>query len=147
MALDVDLLRRSFDLVCDLEPELTKRFYEILFERYPQARPLFSADTSRQEAMLRDALVAVVDHLEDAPWLGSTLADLGRRHLGYGATLEAFDWVGECLLATLAEVAGPVWTPALALAWAEAYGAVVSMMQAGMVPADVPAGQPAEVGA
>jgi hemoglobin-like flavoprotein len=34
------------------------------------------------------------------------------------------------LLATLGEVAGPAWTPELQGAWAEAYGAIVSLMLA-----------------
>lgn len=129
MALDVQLLRSSFELVAEREPELTSRFYEILFERYPQTRPLFPADTSAQARMLQEALVAVVDHLDDAPWLGSTLATLGRQHAEYGVTSEMFGWVGECLLATLAEAAGPYWAADLERAWAEAYGAIVGLMQ------------------
>lgn len=129
MALDVQLLRSSFELVAEREPELTSRFYEILFERYPQTRSLFPADTSAQARMLQEALVAVVDHLDDAPWLGSTLATLGRQHAEYGVTSEMFGWVGECLLATLAEAAGPYWAADLERAWAEAYGAIVGLMQ------------------
>ncbi|HET9442236.1 MAG TPA: globin domain-containing protein [Acidimicrobiales bacterium] len=138
MALDVELLRSSFALVAEREPQLTIRFYEILFDRYPQVRPLFGVWNRNQAQMLQDALMAVVDHLEDAPWLASTLAGLGRTHLDYGVTPEMFAWVGECLLATLADVAGRDWTPALEAAWAEAYGAVAGLMQEGMTGA-VPA--------
>jgi hemoglobin-like flavoprotein len=42
MALNVDLLRSSFELVATANPQFVSRFYEILFERYPQTRPLFS---------------------------------------------------------------------------------------------------------
>jgi hemoglobin-like flavoprotein len=85
---------------------------------------------ARQAEMLTGALVAVLDHLEDAPWLVSTLGALGAKHVGYGVTREMYDWVGGCLLATLAEVAGPVWTPELNAAWSEAYGAIASLMLA-----------------
>ena len=80
--------------------------------------------------MLTGALVAVLDHLEDAPWLQSTLGALGVKHVGYGVTREMYDWVGASLLATLAETAGAKWTPALEAAWSEAYGAIVSLMLA-----------------
>jgi hemoglobin-like flavoprotein len=131
MALDVHLLRDSFELVATTDPKFVQRFYAILFERYPQARPLFPANgMARQEEMLTSALVAVLDHLEDAPWLQSTLGALGAKHVGYGVTREMYDWVGASLLATLAEVAGPAWTPALNAAWGEAYAAIVSMMLA-----------------
>lgn len=129
MALDVPLLRGSFELVLKRNPSLTARFYEILFDRYPQAKPLFRRNTiKQQETMLAHALVAVMDHLEDAPWLKQTLAALGAKHVGYGVTPEMYDWVGDALLAAMAEAAGKDWSPKLAAQWTEAYGAIVSMM-------------------
>ncbi|MGE0547024.1 MAG: globin domain-containing protein [Kofleriaceae bacterium] len=129
MTLDVQLLRSSFELVAEREPMMTARFYEILFERYPQAKPLFSHNSAKQQQkMLQDALAAVVGHLEDGPWLTKTLGDLGRKHVDYGVTHEMYDWVGASLLATLAEVAGKDWSPKLEKAWADAYGAIVSLM-------------------
>ena len=80
MSLDVALLRGSFALVAEREPDLALRFYETLFSRYPQARPLFRRDHESQAKMLTDALVAVLDHLENAPWLAATLGDLGAQH-------------------------------------------------------------------
>jgi len=42
-----------------------------------------------------------------------------------------YGWVGECLLATLAEVAGSDWTDELHASWAAAYGAIAGLMIAG----------------
>jgi hemoglobin-like flavoprotein len=132
MSLDAPLLRSSFDLVVGRQPRLVRRFYEILFERYPQAKPLFGRNSAlKQEEMLTAALVAVLDHLEDATWLSTTLKQLGEKHVTYGVTAEMYGWVGASLLATLAEVAGEDWTPALASAWSEAYGAIAGLMQNG----------------
>lgn len=128
MALNVPLLRQSFELVVERQPQITPRFYEILFERYPAARPLFARNApERQQKMLQDALVAVVENLENAPWLRQTLGAIGRKHLDYGVTDEMYDWVGDALLATLAEIAGDAWTPELKAAWADAYGAIVAL--------------------
>ena len=132
MALDVPLLRQSFELVLERNPTVTTRFYEILFERYPATRPLFRRNAKQvQEAMLAKALVAVMGHLEDAPWLEQTLGALGARHVDYGVTPEMYGWVGDALLSTLTEVAGSDWTPALAANWGEAYGVIVSLMRKG----------------
>ncbi|HLV22069.1 MAG TPA: globin domain-containing protein [Polyangiaceae bacterium] len=132
MALNVQLLRDSFSLVVEREPQVTSRFYKILFERYPQARPLFSSKAiEHQEKMLRDMLVAVVDHLEDEPWLKEQLAALGEKHVDYGVTPEMYGWVGACLLQALQEAAGADWSPEIEKAWADAYGAIASIMQAG----------------
>ncbi len=132
MSLNVDVLRSSFELVLDRQPEVTPRFYEILFSRYPQAQPLFGRRSRPEQAkMLQEALVAVVDHLEDAEWLESTLRAMGKKHVDYGVTDEMYDWVGDSLLRTLAEVAGDEWTPEVEAAWKEAYGAIAALMKAG----------------
>ena len=132
MALNAVVLRQSLELVASREPLITKRFYEILFERYPQVRPMFSRNApERQQKMLQDAIVAVVDHVEDGPWLKETLGALGAKHVDYGVTREMYDWVGASLLATLAEIAGKEWTPPVEAAWTEAYGAIVGLMLEG----------------
>jgi hemoglobin-like flavoprotein len=132
MSLNVPVLRQSFEIVAERAPDLTHRFYEILFVRYPHARALFGRNSRpAQEEMLTRALVAVLEHIEDASWLRATLGALGDKHIGYGVTPEMYGWVGESLLATLADVAGPAWTPEVAAAWTEAYSAIASMMMAG----------------
>ena len=134
MSLDVALLRSSFDLVVSRSPQVIARFYEIFFERYPMVRPMFGKNPdalARQERMLTDALVAVLDHLEDAPWLQGTLFALGKRHVGYGVADEMYGWVGESLLAALAEAAGDAWSPELEAQWSAAFGAIRDMMLAG----------------
>lgn len=131
MSLDAALLRSSFDLVVEREPELTTRFYEILFSRYPQVRPLFGRSGPAQAEMLQQALVAVIEHIEDADWLSQTLGALGKKHVDYGVTGEMYGWVGASLLAALAEAAGDAWSPSLEGAWSDAYGAIAGLMQAG----------------
>jgi hemoglobin-like flavoprotein len=129
--LDPTTLRDSFDLIIDRRPDLTIRFYEILFERYPALESLFRRDRTAQAKMLAGAIAAVLDHLEDAPWLESTLGQLGAKHVEYGVTNAMYDQVGDALLATLAEVAAEAWTPHVAQQWTLAFGAIAGMMQAG----------------
>jgi hemoglobin-like flavoprotein len=132
MALDIQSLRSSFDLALAREPRLTHVFYEDLFARHPAARSLFQqTDMAVQEQMLAEALVAVMDHLDDVPWLQTTLAGLGAKHAGYGVTNEMYSWVGESLVATMAGATAADWTADVATAWQDAYGAIVSMMLAG----------------
>lgn len=129
MSLDVVALRESFALVVERAPDVTHRFYDVFFERYPQVRPLFGRNPRRQqEEMLTKALVAVVEHLEDPTWLSGTLHALGAKHVGYGVTEDMYLWVGECLLATLKEVLAEAWTPRVADAWGAAYGAIAAAM-------------------
>lgn len=132
MSLDVALLRSSFDLLVARQPQITPRFYEILFSKYPQAKPLFGRNSGPAQAeMLQQALVSVLEHLEDASWLSHNLGALGAKHVSYGVSEEMYGWVGDSLLTTLAEIAGADWSPQLASAWTTAYGAIAGLMQQG----------------
>lgn len=132
MSLDAARLRSSLDLVLERQPAITPRFYEILFERYPQVRPLFGRNAaSAQARMLQEAIVAVVDHLDDAGWLTSTLGAMGRKHVDYGVTPEMYAWVADSLVRTLAEVAADDWTPETEAAWTTALLAIRDLMLAG----------------
>jgi hemoglobin-like flavoprotein len=132
MPLNPALLRESISLAASHEPRITKRFYEILFTRYPQVKPMFSRNApEKQQEMLQSALLAVLDHLDDANWLSTTLGGLGAKHVSYGVTDDMYPLVGECLIATLAELCGPAWTPAHEAAWSEAYAAIMGLTLAG----------------
>jgi hemoglobin-like flavoprotein len=132
MTMDITALRTSFALVVERSPDLAHGFYVILFARYPQVQPLFSRSArDKQEKMLTQALVAVMDHLEDAPWLETQLMALGARHAEYGVADEMYAWVGECLVAALKAVAGDDWTPRIEQAWTDAFAAISGLMLAG----------------
>jgi hemoglobin-like flavoprotein len=132
MALDVNRIRNNFALVVEREPQLTRRFYTNLFERHPRARVFFQRNTGRQqEKMFKDALMAVMEHLEDVSWLTRELGALGRKHVEYGVTDEMYDWVGDALMVTLREVSADAWSPELESAWTGAYAVIARLMKAG----------------
>ncbi|MBZ0235436.1 MAG: flavohemoprotein [Deltaproteobacteria bacterium] len=137
----VTLLRESFELAVEHEPALIERFYQKLFARAPHLAPMFRRDRAAQAEMLRGALVAVLDHIDNGPWLAATLGALGARHVGYGVTPAMYDDVGSALVATLAEACGARWTTAHARAWGDAYAAIVMLMLQGATDAQAPAPQ------
>jgi hemoglobin-like flavoprotein len=132
LALDVDALRTSFGVAIVRQPDLTHVFYEELFARHPEAKPLFfRRPLEVQEQMLATTIVAALDHLEDAEWLRDELGALGARHAEYGVSEEMYGWVAESLLATLARAVGDDWTPAYEAAWRDALAAIAGLMLAG----------------
>jgi len=132
MALAVDKLETSFDLLAPRGEELVELFYRNLFEAAPEVQPLFaSVDMKRQRAMLLAALVLLRNSLRDLDALLPKLHAMGARHTAYGATAEMYPVVGQALLASMAELAGDAWSPRLADAWSEAYGVVASAMLEG----------------
>jgi hemoglobin-like flavoprotein len=126
---NVHALETSFDLVAPRGEELVSVFYDRLFERAPQVKPLFAhVDMARQRSMLLAALVLLRKSLRNLDAIAPKLRELGARHVAYGATPEAYPIVGEVLLASLAEIAGEAWTDELEAEWAGAYGVVAGLM-------------------
>jgi hemoglobin-like flavoprotein len=130
--MNVSLLRGSFELLKPQAQLLVDRFYAILFDRHPRLKPLFAhVPMPEQKTKLVQALAFVVANLERPDALREALGGMGDRHRGYGVRDEMYDAVGECLLAAMADVAGPAWTPELTAEWTSAYGAVADLMKAG----------------
>ena len=130
MGVDSEMLRDSFALVVARAPNLSARFYDVLFAKYPALQALFPAERRRmQETMLARTLALVVGHLDDPSWLARELRQLGRRHVQYGVSREMYACVGDALLVTLAEAAGDAWSDALSVEWSRAYDAIASLMR------------------
>lgn len=126
--MDSELLGRSLALVTAEDPDFTVRFYERLFTAHPEVRALFGTNIRSQAVMLQKAIVAVLEHLDDAAWLTGSLQSLGRMHASLGVTPQMYGWVATTLVATMADTAGPRWSQSMSEAWDEALTAVATMM-------------------
>jgi hemoglobin-like flavoprotein len=127
--LNLEALETSFDLVAPRGDELMDVFYARLFAAAPAVKPLFAAtDLQRQKTMLLGTLVLLRKSLRDLEAIVPKLRDLGARHVAYGAEPEHYPVVGEVLIASMAEIAGPAWTADYERAWGEAFGIVAGAM-------------------
>jgi hemoglobin-like flavoprotein len=133
MALEVETLEESFDLVAPQGEELVTKFYDRLFEVAPGVKPLFAnVDMVRQRQALLNMLVVLRESLRDLDDIVPDLEALGARHAAeYGALAEHYPVVGQVLLDSMAEVGGAAWKPEYTAAWQEAYGVVQDVMLSG----------------
>ena len=132
MAIDVEKLEESFDLVAPQGDELMRTFYDNLFEAAPGVRPLFAdVDMDRQRQALLNMLLVLRESLRDLDDIVPDLEELGARHVDYGAKPEHYPAVGEVLIGAMAQVAGDAWKPEYTSAWQEAYGVVQGVMLSG----------------
>ena len=132
MALDVDALETSFDLIAPHGEELGDIFYRRLFAAAPSVTPLFArTDLERQKAKLLATLVLVRKSLRNLDALVPKLRELGGWHGGYGAQAEHYPVVGVVLIASMAEVAGDAWLPEYGRAWSDAFEVVAGAMLEG----------------
>jgi hemoglobin-like flavoprotein len=128
-----DFIRSNFSLVVDRAPDVVERFYVRLFSDYPELKPLFGRRSQKAQAeMLTQALISVVDHLDDPKWLVSTLAPMGDTHRTYGVTDEMYPKVAAALVATLREVSHAEWNAPTEKAWSAALGQVAQIMIGGV---------------
>ncbi len=129
MAIDIELIRKNFFSIAERADELTKTFYTTLFMRYPGVAPLFDGvDMEQQRKMLANAIVFVIENLETMDVARSTLEEMGRRHIAYGAEAEHYPAFGECLLHAIATITGDAWTDELQANWTEALGVISTIM-------------------
>src|SRR5215472_5405011 len=132
MSLQIELLETSFQAIAPRGEAFVTAFYERLFTRYPQTRAFFaSTNMKEQRKKLLGALALVIQNLRKPEVLTSALKGLGQRHVAYGVRPEHYPIVGTILLHTFADVLGDDWTPEYHDAWAQAYGAICSIMLEG----------------
>jgi hemoglobin-like flavoprotein len=126
------LIQRNLDVVMQNAPDLSARFYATLFERHPELAKLFGRRSAEaQQRMLLEAIVAVVDHLDDSAWLDATLRALGAKHVAYGVRDEMYPLVAGALIETLRVASGPHWDEPTTGAWGAALGFVAERMMTG----------------
>ncbi len=132
MALNVELIRNSFEDIKPRGEELTTCFYDLLFEIHPQIKPMFEHLSMKEQGKkLLSALSTIIVSLEDSEQLTAFLKGLGIRHIGYGTKGKHYHAFGECLLQALATISGENWSDELEEAWQEGYTLVASIMQQG----------------
>jgi hemoglobin-like flavoprotein len=123
--MSASILRDTLELTLARDDTFPARFYDRLFASRPELRPLFHRHSpGALRKMFAQKLTALVDHVEDPAWLSRELAALGASHASYGVTAEMYPWVGDALLATLADACGEAWTPEAERAWRDTYAAV-----------------------
>ncbi|MBN68024.1 MAG: hypothetical protein CME32_01920 [Gimesia sp.] len=129
MDLNVTALRESFELVAPRADQLAERFYEKLFEDYPDLLRYFThTDFSEQRGKLIQALVLVMKSLENPTALTRVLHQLGKEHDEMGVQEDDYPPVTQTLLSVLAEFAGEHWSDELEDAWDQALTAVANLM-------------------
>jgi hemoglobin-like flavoprotein len=125
------LVQTSFARLSPAADRLVERFYEELFLRHPEVRPMFRGDIRVQERALLGALKLAVGALDRPDTLLPVLHELGARHAGYGVQPAHYGVVRDVLLDCLAEATGPLWEEALATAWRDAIEQIAAAMLAG----------------
>lgn len=123
------LIRRSFARLIPVSDRLSEDFYNLLFERHPDVRPLFPVDMASQNEKFILMIANLVDAMDDPSLLESRVNAMGVSHVGYGAQREHFGAVGEALVDTLKHEALALTDEELQ-AWIKLYSVIADGMMA-----------------
>lgn len=124
------LVQETWRQVVPIADVAASLFYGRLFVIDPSTRDLFAGlDLESQKKKLIRALAMVVGSLDHVEELAPTIADLGRRHVGYGVRDAHYDSVGTALLWTLEQGLADAWTAEVQEAWTAAYGLLSGVMR------------------
>jgi hemoglobin-like flavoprotein len=130
-AASIALVESTFTAVGPLSDQLSRLFYERLFQLDPSVRTMFPADLAAQRQKLIDELVAIVGSLGRVHELVARTTDLGSRHAGYGVEPHHYDLVLEALLHALTTCIPQAMTPTATKAWRRAYHLIAETMMHG----------------
>ena len=127
--LNIAVLESSFKALEPVGEQVTRKFYEELFEKYPDVIPMFSNTTvNEQHKKLWAALKLVVNSLRNPEKLTTALEELGKRHGGYGAIEAHYGAVANTLLGVMEKFAGDLWSAEIEDAWTTALNTVAGIM-------------------
>ncbi|MGF1500644.1 MAG: globin domain-containing protein [Paracoccaceae bacterium] len=130
---DASLIRESFDRLraeTATEDRFGPIFYAKLFEKLPEARPLFRDDLSEQGMRFLSTLHVIIDDIGEPDALAPKLRQLAEGHRAYGVAPGFYAPMGEALLETMRETLGSKFDPETEAAWGRAYALMTERMQA-----------------
>ena len=128
-AKNLKLLEDSYAAIAPKGELIVERFYNELFSRYPDVKPLFANVSQKaQQNKLLAALQLVVTNLRNPEKLSTALQQLGARHKNYGADADLYKAVCATLLDVLKEEAGNQWNDKIHQAWEEALRTISNTM-------------------
>lgn len=125
------LIDATAPLVAEHLDAITRHFYPLMFERYPEVKSLFNdahQQSGSQPRALAGAVLAYVQLRRDPPRARETLATVVSKHVSLNIQPDQYPIVGECLIAAVADVLGEAVTPAIAAAWTALYEELATLL-------------------
>ncbi len=88
---------------------LTRHFYQIMLQDYPEVRPLFNQAhqaSGEQARALANAVLNYARHIDELEALGPLVGQIVNKHVSLQVQPEHYPIVGACLLQAMREVLG-----------------------------------------
>ncbi|BFH74033.1 globin domain-containing protein [Sulfurisphaera javensis] len=97
---DIQIIKSTIPVLKEYGVQITSRMYQLLFERYPFTKQMFTKDVSKG---LASALLIYAENIEKLDSLMPILQSIARSHVNRGVRPEHYKLVWECLKDSLDE--------------------------------------------
>lgn len=123
----IKLVKKSWRIMMRIDPVLLgETFYGKLFNDHPELRSLFPKDMKEQYIKLTDMLSSIIMRLDHQDL--ASIAEMGKRHVGYGVKLAHYTMVGNAMIWMLSKALGNEWDEPTAEAWLQCYTEIATLM-------------------
>lgn len=117
--MDANLIEQSLELAAERCEDLTPLVYARLFAEHPSMEALFWSDKNGavRGEMLAKVFSAILDFVGERLYASTLIQTEVINHAGYDVPPDVFGIFFGTVAATLKDVIGPDWTPAMDEAW------------------------------
>ena len=117
--MNANLIEQSLELAAERCEDLTPLVYARLFAEHPEMEPLFWSDKNGavRGEMLAKVFSAILDFVGERLYASTLIQTEVINHAGYDVPPDIFGIFFGTVAATLKDVIGPDWTPAMDEAW------------------------------
>lgn len=117
----IALIKASAPVIREHGEAITTRMYEILFEKYPQTKPLFARAPKNQPQILARSIMAYCEHIDNLDALKGAIEKIAHKHVDTDIHAGYYPMVGHSLLQAIKEILGDAATSEVINAWKDAY--------------------------
>lgn len=127
----LDLIDLSLPAVEANAEAITRHFYHIMLNEFPEVRPLFNPahqEAGTQARALANSVLAYGRHIRQLQVLDGAIERIVNKHVSIQVQPEHYPIVGACLLRAIRDVLGKAATDDIIAAWAEAYQELADLL-------------------
>ena len=117
----IDTVKATIPILKEHGLEITSVMYDVLFEKYPETKELFSGAPGEQPKILAGAIAAYAMNIDNLGALTEAVGRMASAHVRTNVKAEHYPMVGDALLTAMKDVLGDAATPDIIEAWKEAY--------------------------
>lgn len=122
------IIKSTAHLVTKNDIEISKKMYEILFEKYPNLESLFSNAPENQYMKLAEILSAYAINIDKLDRFGPALQVIAQTHANSGVKSIHFPMVEMALIQAMEEILGEKASVEFLDAWREAYQVIGNIL-------------------